>query len=95
MGYIKTTPINTILAESCQMPFYLQDEVATSRFLVKQLYYNNLLAKKINLSAVIPKFQYLLEEHNITNNITEGKTNTNFTNKNLYINYTNVKSMTN
>lgn len=59
MGYIKTTPITTIIAESCQFCFVDQDEYTTTRFILKQIYLNNFIAKQLVASKALTKFEDL------------------------------------
>lgn len=67
MGYIKTTPNPTILAESCQLPFEKQDEINTARFLSRQISNNNHIREKLASNTSIKKFQTINDKYNIIN----------------------------
>lgn len=41
MGYIKSTPVMTMLAESCTLPIKLQIEFISSKFITRLLYFGN------------------------------------------------------
>lgn len=94
MGYIKSTPNSTILAESCQLPFLYQDEINTSRFITRQLYNKSHLFDRLSNSTSINKFQLINEKYNLISLTPEkskhipNKTNIQII-KNKYLNCTN------
>lgn len=93
MGYLKSTPNPTILAESCQLPFQYQDEINTARFVTTQLYNNTYLLDRLSSATSLSKFQSINEKFNLINLTPEKSNNSpNKTNikiiKNKYINCT-------
>lgn len=57
MGYLKTTPVNVILAESYKLPFEIQNEFITAKFIIKQIFYGNALNDYIQLNDILSKFR--------------------------------------
>lgn len=69
MGYIKSTPIETMLAESCTLPFYLLHEFNVAKYIIRQIqndniqlildtnikHLKNIYTKYIKLFELIPK----------------------------------------
>lgn len=67
MGYIKSTPIPTLLAESCQLPFESQDEINTVRFLLRQIFNRSHIQERLTNSTSIEKFQHINSKFNLIN----------------------------
>lgn len=94
MGYIKTTPINVILTETCKLPFIIQDELATAKFLTKQIYYDNTLSDKIKTNQLYRKFEKTIDQYDLKKLIPIKISHTDYkTPENLKIIYSNVYNL--
>lgn len=56
MGYIISTPISTIFAESCLLPFEFQDVFFSVKFILKQLYLHSDISAESYKTFFINKF---------------------------------------
>lgn len=64
MGYIKSTTVSALLAESSQLPFESQDEINTVRFLLFQIFNRSHIKERLSDSTAIKKFQLINDKFN-------------------------------
>lgn len=94
MGYLKTTPVNVILAESWKLPFEIQNEFISAKFIIKQIYYGQVINDLIQSNDILPKFRNIIHKYNLKYGIPKQKICIESSQTNLKVSFSNTHNLT-
>lgn len=69
LGLTKSTPVSAIIAEAGELPVHLDNELVTTRYMSRQIYYDSDIGKKIRKNVSTEKFNQLMNKYPIMKQI--------------------------